>query len=181
MNRVHEQCPKINSGTVMSQTGSKTESGAQNTQPGPAEHTQACIGAPRCAQWQYRGPWLGRVADRAGRVAARAGHVAARAGRVATCMVVSVCHRPRDRTPRAPAPTPQHPSACLCTLRAQPRAQRPCPASCRGLAGRVAALCPDTVQQPCCLSHDTKFCIVTLYLLPCLRYNFVYCNTPAAH
>ena len=129
-------------------------------------------------------PWPAR-APRVVRLAARPARIPCAPTPCRTCRLSLARPAPCPRACCAPRTPAVRPARLLCAPRAC------CAAPCRGLAGRVAALCTDRVQQPCCLSQDTKFCIVTHCFLPSqlpaiqfcnttspsLQYKLVYCNT----
>ena len=150
----------------------KLSHSAQNTPPGPTEHTQARTGTPRREQWPYRGPWPGRVAARAGRVAGPNGRVATlcRAPPRAQPRLLVRLRLPRARllalpsSPTlarllAPAPLPGaclRPRACqrlrVC-LRLRPGLRSPVPTPALSSAHACAPQRPRLRAQPsaCCL------------------------------
>ena len=127
MNRVHEQCPKIDSGTVLSQTGSKQAECTECTACWPSS-TPRSRALPSPAPAYPEPP--------------------------RTCV-------PRPCTPAPCGPAPVPPS----TLMPSPAPTRPARApSCRGLAGRVAALVTTQSSSP-------------LPLLSQYNFFFLYCDT----
>ena len=155
MNSVHEPCPKIDSETVLSQKLDQKLRQVHKTR------NLVQLSTPRRAQ--------ARPGGHSGHIMVL-GPAVSRPGPDVSQPAWS-CRRPRTPAPQLLRPS-AYASAPACTPRAPSAlAHRPCLAQYRGLAGRVTALCRDTVQQPCCLSHDTKFCIVTHCLIPCLQYN----------
>ena len=175
MNRVHEQCPKIDSGTVLRQTGSKRAECTKCTAHGP-------VARPGRAQAAQPAMPLALPAP-------------VRPTRLPTERAPRVSLRPRTRLLPAPAPpccsyrAPRTPAAPRACLRALCRVPEPLRASV-AVSWLGLALYRNTVQ-PCLAlmsQYSPVYCDIAflqpslLQYNPCqvcllLQYNKLYCNT----
>ena len=185
MNRVHAQCPKIDSGTVLSQTGSKTGRVHQVHSPQPSSTPK-----PR-AQRPCNGPRvpLPRFHQRARLRARLSCRNALLLLRLAVSQRPAPCRRPSSRAPHALVPTPQR-------LPARPARQASLPNAvswpdwpCRGPMSRHSptALLPQSRYK--ILYHDILPSSLHITIQFILQHNFphsvtasitiqkLYCNT----
>ena len=170
MDRVHEQCPKIDSGTVLSQTGSKQVECTKCTAHSPT----ARPGRAPC-----RAPRLPTARPRACVPRLRAPAPVPPSARAlsASCAARPCAQRPAS--PRAQRPTCCSPD-CAQRPTAPSARLRPAPASAQRLRAppcRVAALCHDTVQQPIAPAITIQFFCIAIQsscsLGPVLQYSLL--------
>ena len=145
MNRVHEQCLKIDSGTVLSQTGPKTGRVHQVHSPQPS-------GTPRRAQARAHGRIVALPPSAVSQPGPAVSWPGPTVSQCACARPCELCGRLRGRRPCAPRPAP---------LRAVSQAQRPyrdqvsrAPVPCRGPKQPCLKTLPSWPGSSIC--HDTK-------------------------
>ena len=148
MNRIHEQCLKIDSGTVLSQTGSKTGSVHQVHSPQPNS-------TPRGAQVHAHGRIVAPPSAVSRRVVAETPAVSQACMAVsqrAGCRVEALTRVPLRTVPRAPCPAPLRASPCRVAAPCCARAQRPYLRTQFVLRYKLPFSCPFSYNTPECIA-----------------------------